>query len=231
MTPIWVFAAYPLLIVAPLASSVINAISSNDPSLGPSTMTIAAAAIELQGVGFLVSCVIYCAFINRLMTHGLPSSQAGPAMFVTVGPVGFTATGLIQLGTLAPKVVGERSIIELGDSTMVAVVMQVVAYTAGLCLWGLTIWFFVLSVGGQWRLFSRETRFDISFFAFVFPTSALVSSTHAVGKAFGSHQLQVIGYVFSVMLVLAYLTIVGKTMVAVYKKKLLWPAKDFNAVR
>jgi tellurite resistance protein TehA-like permease len=50
---------------------------------------------------------------------------------------------------------------------------------AGLWLWGLSIWFFLVSVGSLWKYLRPESkgklRFQMTWFSFVFPNTALVS--------------------------------------------------------
>ncbi len=45
--------------------------------------------------GFMVSMMIYLAFIYRLMTQKLPQESTRPGMVVSVGPSGFTVTGVL----------------------------------------------------------------------------------------------------------------------------------------
>ncbi|KAH7407726.1 C4-dicarboxylate/malic acid transporter [Cadophora sp. MPI-SDFR-AT-0126] len=226
MTPIWVFPVYPLLITAPMASSLINSVPSPVDTLRISSKTIIVGAITLQGCGFLVSALIYSAFLYRLMTNGLPSRRQLPSMFVSVGPAGFTATGVIQLGSLASKAI---PVTKLGDAVTVSVVMRVLAYAVGLVIWGFAIWFFTLSVFGQWRLLrdrGHGIKFDVTFFAYVFPNSALVSATHMVGQAFGNNVVEIVGTVLAVLLIGVWCVVFSKTIWAVWKKKLLWPTKN-----
>ncbi|KAH9223560.1 voltage-dependent anion channel-domain-containing protein [Leptodontidium sp. 2 PMI_412] len=239
MTPIWVFPVYPLLIVAPLAASLINSVPTPTDTLRISSKTIIVGAITLQGTGFLVSALIYSAYLYRLMTNGLPSPRQLPSMFVSVGPAGFTATGVIQLGTLASKAI---PVTKVGSAETVSVIVRVLAYAVGLVIWGFAIWFFVLSVFGQWRLLrlrrrrrsnsgiqseSKSTRikFDVTFFAYVFPNSALVSATHMVGQAFENDVVEILGTVLGVSLIVVWIVVFGKTVWGVWRRRLLWPAE------
>lgn len=225
MTPIWVFPVYPLLILAPMAAALINSVPTPYDTLRISSKTIIAGAITLQGCGFLVSALIYSAFLYRLMTNGLPSRRQLPSMFVSVGPAGFTATGVIQLGSLASKAI---PVTKVGDAGTVSVIVRVLAYAVGLVIWGFAIWFFTLSVFGQWRLLrdrGHGIKFDVTFFAYVFPNSALVSATHMVGHAFGNNVIEILGTVLGVILIGVWCVVFSKTIWAVWKRKLLWPTE------
>ena len=64
----------------------------------PRALQVVVGGITLQGTGFMVSIMIYSAFIYRLMTQKLPKEPLRPGMFVSVGPAAFTITGLINMG-------------------------------------------------------------------------------------------------------------------------------------
>lgn len=99
MTPIWIFPAYPLLIIGPHAS-VLASVSS-----GINALDVIIGGFVFQGIGFLVSLMIYAAFIYRLMTQKLPQESLRPGMFVSIGPSGFTIAGVVGMGADLPRVV------------------------------------------------------------------------------------------------------------------------------
>jgi tellurite resistance protein TehA-like permease len=80
MTPIWIFPAYPALLVAPLASNIISALPDAAAAEKINAVAIAYGAVCVQGTGFLVSLMIYSAFIYRLMTQKLPRENRRPGM-------------------------------------------------------------------------------------------------------------------------------------------------------
>jgi tellurite resistance protein TehA-like permease len=91
MTPIWIFPAYPMLLVGPHAGVLCGRLNSSR------SLSVVAAGFTIQGVGFLVSLTIYAAFIYRLMSQRLPGHNFRPAMFVSVGPSAFTAVALVSM--------------------------------------------------------------------------------------------------------------------------------------
>ena len=79
MTPIWIFPAYPLLIIGPHAGVLSNTLPQKK------AFDIIVGGFTIQGIGFMVSLTIYSALIYRLMTQKLPRESARPGMFVSVG--------------------------------------------------------------------------------------------------------------------------------------------------
>ena len=80
MTPIWIFPAYPLLLMGPIAANLIDALPDSAAAARINSLAIALGAICIQGTGFLVSLMIYSAFIYRLMTQKLPRETTRPGM-------------------------------------------------------------------------------------------------------------------------------------------------------
>lgn len=80
-----------------------------------------------------MSLMIYSAFIYRLMTHKLPKESSRPGMFVSVGPSGFTASGMINMADSAQHVLPKAF---MGDGALSAMVLKVAANWAGLWIWG-----------------------------------------------------------------------------------------------
>lgn len=127
MTPIWIFPAYPMLIIGPHAGVL-------GEKLEPSrALPILIGATTIQGVGFLVSLMVYSAFIYRLMTQKLPKENLRPGMFVSVGPSGFTVAGLVNMASEAKRCFPADF---MGNGPLAADIIKVVVDFAALWLWG-----------------------------------------------------------------------------------------------
>jgi tellurite resistance protein TehA-like permease len=127
MTPVWIFPAYPLLIIGPHAG-ILSA------KLEPfRALPIIIGGTTIQGVGFLVSMMMYSAFIYRLMSQKLPKEHMRPAMFVSVGPSAFTVAGIVTMAAQAKRVFPESF---MGNGPVAADILKVVVNFAALWLWG-----------------------------------------------------------------------------------------------
>lgn len=128
MTPIWIFPAYPLLIAAPLAGTLCGHVSAN------TSLQIIIAGFIIQGIGFMVSLMIYAAYLYRLMTEKLPHEGSRPGMFVSVGPSGFTTSGIISMAAYLPRVIPPAFM--GGNGQLAGQVSLIMAGWLGLWLWG-----------------------------------------------------------------------------------------------
>lgn len=116
-----------MLIIGPHAGTLTSKL---DPS---PALTIAIGGITIQGLGFMVSLLVYSAFIYRLMTQKLPKESVRPAMFVSVGPSAFTVYGLVSMASHTRRIFPQDF---MGNGALAADILKVVGNFASLWLWG-----------------------------------------------------------------------------------------------
>ncbi|KAH9871710.1 hypothetical protein J1614_005966 [Plenodomus biglobosus] len=223
MTPIWIFPAYPLLIIGPHAGSLAPKLSNPNTAL-----TIILGGFIIQGIGFLVSLMIYAAFIYRLMTQKLPKESLRPGMFISVGPSGFTIAALINMGHTLPDIV-PPDFMGAGNGELAGKVGMIMGNFVGLWLWGLALWFFFVSVGAHWSCAAGRGKMDfaMTWYSFIFPNTALTTATFAVARALdGNAAIRVLGCVMTVGLVIMWFFVVGMNVRAVVVRQILWPEKQ-----
>ena len=127
MTPIWIFPAYPMLIIGPHAGILSS-------KLEPSRcLPIIIGGMTIQGVGFLVSLMVYSAFIYRLMSQKLPKENVRPGMFVSVGPSAFTVSGIVNMASEMKRCFPSDF---MGNGALAADVLRFVINFGALWLWG-----------------------------------------------------------------------------------------------
>lgn len=224
MTPTWVFPAYPLLLTAPFAASLVGAAVDTGRLEHLSGAAITFAAVTVQGAGFLIAFMICSAFIYRLMTQKLPQDAQRPGVFISIGPFGFTVAGIVSLGNQAEQILPENF---LGNPHAVFI-LKVLSTMVGLWLWGLCVWFFLVSVGSLWKYIIPGHRlpFQVTWFSFVFPNTALVNATLQLANALDSHALVLLGCVIAAALVFVWLIIFGTMLNCLWKRELLWPKEE-----
>lgn len=71
-----------------------------------------------------------------------------------------------------------------GQGEFVGRVSMVLANWAGFWLWGLAVWLFLVSVGAHYSCATRgKLDFAMTWYSFVFPNTALTTSTFAISYA------------------------------------------------
>ncbi|MCJ1486225.1 hypothetical protein MMC06_006402 [Schaereria dolodes] len=217
MTPVWIFPAYPLLIIGPHAGIISADLDSKR------ALDIIVGGWTLQGIGFMVSLTIYSAFIYRLMTQKLPQESLRPGMFVSVGPSAFTVAGTINMANNLQKTLPNDF---MGDGPMTATILKVVADWMALWLWGFALWLFLVSAFAHVSCIGPgKLTFTMAWYSFVFPNTALITATFAVGKSFSSTAIQIVGCVMTCFLILVWLFVFVMMIRAIKLKQILWPQK------
>ena len=116
-----------MLIIGPHAAILSSTLSQRY------AFDIIIAGFAIQGTGFLVSMMIYSAFIYRLMTQKLPQERLRPGMFVSVGPSGFTVAGVLGMAQNIQRAMPKDF---MGDDRVVSTILKVVATWISLWIWG-----------------------------------------------------------------------------------------------
>jgi tellurite resistance protein TehA-like permease len=111
--------------------------------------------------------------------------------------------------------------------------LKLLADIMGLWIWGLCLWFFLVSAGAYWHAMrwkhpDHHARFDMTWYSFVFPNTAMATATQAVGKSFEARAIQILGTVMAVLLVLVWAFVFGTMLRAFWLRKLLWPVEGHN---
>jgi tellurite resistance protein TehA-like permease len=117
--------------------------------------------------------MISAAFLYRLMTQKLPRDMQRPGVFISIGPFAFTVAGIVHLGSQAALIVPD-SLMNVQQHAVL--IIRLMSLMMGLWLWGLSMWFFLVSVGSLWKYLSPEHKlpFQMTWWSFVFPNTALV---------------------------------------------------------
>jgi tellurite resistance protein TehA-like permease len=113
--------------------------------------------------------------------------------------------------------------------------LKLLSDLTGLWLWGLCLWFFLVSIGAHWQIMrpndpEHHIQFDMTWFSFVFPNTALVTATQAIGKSLESNAIQVFGTVMAGLLVLVWIFVFYMMIRALSMKRLLWPGEADGSV-
>lgn len=221
MTPTWVFPAYPLLLTCPFAAHLIDSADVAGHPLSINKTAIALCATATQGTGCLIAFMISAAFIYRLMTQKLPRDMQRPGVFISIGPFAFTAAGIAQLGSRSSSIIPDNFL----DTPVTADVIRVVSVLVGLWLWGLAMWFFLVSVGSLWKYTrsGHKMPFQMTWWSFVFPNTALVVATETMGDVFNNEGIHLFSAVMTIGLVVVWIVVFVTMVRCLRTRKLLWP--------
>lgn len=129
MTPLWLFPGYPLLIAGPFAAALVaTEIDKQDDR----ALQIIVGGVMAQSIGYSISFSLYAIYLYRLMSNQVPPTAKRPAMFISVGPSGFTAQSIILMGQSLRHVVSPGF---MGSGALTGQITHVLANWIGIWIW------------------------------------------------------------------------------------------------
>ncbi|KAK2605908.1 hypothetical protein QQS21_003634 [Conoideocrella luteorostrata] len=213
------------LFIPAFVAHLIEAADTSGHPLAINKTAIALCATATQGTGCLIAFMISAAFIYRLMTQKLPRDMQRPGVFISIGPFAFTAAGIVQLGIQAKSIV-PQDFLAVPNA---ADIIKVVSVLVGLWLWGLAMWFFLVSVGSLWKYTrtGHSIPFQMTWWSFVFPNTALVVATETMGDVFDNKGLHLFSAAMTIALIIVWIGVFITMVYCLRTRKLLWPKDVF----
>ncbi|EMC97870.1 hypothetical protein BAUCODRAFT_146479 [Baudoinia panamericana UAMH 10762] len=214
MTPAWILPIFPVMLTGTLASLI----AANQP---PSArLSIIVAGVTFQGLGLMVSMIMYPIYLTRLMQYGLPASNLRPGMFIAVGPPSFTGLAFIGMANALPSGYGY-----FATRPMAIEILQTVALFMAIVLWSLSFWFIALAIVSVLAA-TKSTKFHLVWWAFVFPNVGFTICTGNIGRQLGSQGIMWVASAMAIVLVTMWFFVFISHVRAVLTKEIMMPGKD-----
>lgn len=225
MTPGWILPIFPIMLAGTVAAA-------DSQTQGPrQALMMVAAGTAAQGLGFFFSVFFYAIYLNRLITHGLPSHR--PAMFIAVGPPSFTCLALIGMASDVPRIfASEVPVIEgMPSPEVLGYAVKLASIYLSLFLWGLSFWFFTSAVcsnvlGAVSMRNTPDRKFRLNWWSFVFPNVGFCISTIRIGTVMGNEGMLWFGTALTILLVICWLFVLYRCVWGVMKREIVWPGHD-----
>lgn len=219
MTPAWDLPIFPVML-----SGTVAAVGAPTQSPHHAVPMIIAGTLA-QGLGFLVSILMYASYVRRMIQYGFPSPVSRPTMFIAVGPPSFTALALIGLADAWPATARYSLFGGGGDPEMTTAMLRAVAFVTALFIWSLGFWFFCIGLVST-LMVARQLEFKLNWNAFVFPNVGFTISVISIGNVLRSEAVTWVGSVMSVLIVALYLFVQVMCLRAVRAKRILYEGRD-----
>lgn len=234
MTPAWDLPIFPFMLCGTIAASG----SEHQPPYQAVPMIV--GGLTAQGLGFVMSILMYASYIRRMIQYGFPGAPARPAMFIAVGPPSFTALALIGMANDWPRAYMnyfgfniDYTINGLNSENqqLVAIqILRVLATMTAVFTWSLSAWFFCIAAVACF-LAAREMTFHLNWWAFIFPNVGFIISTISIGKIFQSEAILYLGNVLTILIICLWFFVAFSHVWAVWHRKILWAGKDEDTYR
>lgn len=233
MTPAWDLPIFPFM----LSGTIASVGSSTQPPVQAVPMIV--AGLTAQGLGFIVSILMYASYIQRSVQYGFPGATARPALFIAVGPPSFTALALLGMANDWPRAylnyfadpldysfAGAGEAFSNTQQQLVAIeIMRTMATMTAIFIWSLSLWLFCISVIACLQVW-RSLKFHLNWWAFVFPNVGFTIATISIGNALESQGVQWVGSIMTILLICTWFFVATCHIRAVGRHDILWPGKD-----
>ncbi|KAF7522299.1 hypothetical protein G7054_g12204 [Neopestalotiopsis clavispora] len=214
MTPAWDLPIFPFM----LSGTIASVGAADQPPVHAVPMIV--AGLTAQGLGMIISILMYACYIHRMIQYGFPSPNSRSGMFIAVGPPAFTSLAIIGMANAFPTTYGY-----FGDADVTRQIVETLATMTAVFIWSLSFWFWAIAVVACLAV-CRQMTFSLSWWAFVFPNVGFTIATLTIGKQFESRGVEWVGTVMTILLVALYLFILVNHAHAFVRKDIVYEGKD-----
>jgi C4-dicarboxylate transporter/malic acid transport protein len=138
--------------------------------------TVLVLGYVLWGYSVPLAMSILVLHVLRLVLHKLPERNMGASAWLSLGPIGTGALGLMLLGADAPQIFAANGLAGVGE----------VAFGAGLIgggmMWGYGSWWLLLAVLKTIRYAREGLPFNLGWWGFTFPLGVYALATLTLAR-------------------------------------------------
>lgn len=209
--------AWLMPVVPPMVSASTGALLLDHVPAGQPRLTLLAGCYALFGLSLIVGMLTLSMIWARLMHGDMPTLQATPTVWISLGTIGQSITAANLLGTHAGSVF-------VGRQAVVAVVLHGVGIAYGLAMGGFGALVFVLAALLTVRAARRGLRFSLTWWSFTFPVGTCVTGATALGTAAGITAVHTLAVCLCVVLLVAWTTVAAHTVRGTVTGRVFLPA-------
>ncbi len=170
--------------------------------------TAAVLSFALLGVGLILFCLTAMLFFNRLVLHRQVQHVGVPAMWIMISPLSVSALAIQAVAADTAMLGG----------TWGPAVLQTANFLAAI-LWGFSLWWVAAATLITIHDGRRAMTYTAADWAFVFPSAALVLATLTLGRFWESGFMEVLGVLFSFVLIAVWLSVFVSSIVALVRER------------
>ncbi|MDA8295688.1 MAG: hypothetical protein M0004_03690 [Actinomycetota bacterium] len=175
------------------------------PGSSPATArALLLTAYAFWGMGLFLYLLIVVMLHHRLVVHRLPHAGLAPSLWIGLGPIGVGALAAMSVAAVGTPIFGRSS-----------AALELVSRLTATALWGFGAWWLIAAIVLLIHYLRRGPfPYGIGWWGFTFPLGAYSVATLTLARAWGLSGLEDAGAVLFVLLVLFWLVVVGRTLLA-----------------
>jgi C4-dicarboxylate transporter/malic acid transport protein len=201
MTAVWLLPIVAAEVTAASAASLVPHLADPRAAL---RMLVLGYALWAFSVPLAMSILVI--LVLRLVLHKLPQKDMAASGWLSLGPIGTGALGLLLLGADAPAVFTAAGIPGVGE------VAAGLGLIGGAILWGYGAWWLLLALLTTAHYLRERMPFNIGWWGFIFPLGVYAVATLALARQPHLGLLTGIGTALVVCLTIFWVTIAARTL-------------------
>ena len=176
------------------------------------TMLITSYVLWAYSVPVALSILVI--LLLRMALHKLPHESMAASSWLSLGPIGTGALGMLLLGNDAPAIFAAHGMASIGG------VAEGIGLIGGVLFWGLGLWWMVLALLITGRYFREGIPFNLGWWGFTFPLGVYAVTTLKLGSMLHLTFFSFFGVVLVLMLTVMWMIVAAKTLAGAYRGNL-----------
>ena len=209
MTAVWLLPVVAAEVTAASAGLLV-------PHLGDAhaALRVLVLGYALWAFSVPLAMSILVILLLRLVLHKLPHRDMAASGWLSLGPIGTGALGLMLLGADAPRVFAASGLAGVGE------VGRGLGVIGGTMLWGYGLWWLMLAILTTARYLREGMPFNIGWWGFTFPLGVYAVATLTLARQTGLGFLSAFGTGLVACLVVFWAIIAVRTLRGAWRRTL-----------
>ena len=209
MTAIWL-----LPIVAAEVAAVSGGLLAPHLADANSQFLTLIASYVLWAYSVPLAFAILTILFLRMALHRLPPDSMAASSWLSIGPIGTGALGMLVLGADAPAIFAAHGMAGTGT------IAEGLGTIAGLLLWGVGLWWLLLAIHITVRHLRAGIPFNLGWWGYTFPLGVYTVATLKLGAMLNINLLSNFGTFLVVVLAIMWTLVASRTIVGGWKGNL-----------
>ncbi|POR40435.1 TDT family transporter [Methylobacterium sp. V23] len=209
MTAVWL-----LPVVAAEVAAVSGGLLAPTVADAGVQLAVIVTSFILWGVSVPLALSILAILVLRMALHNLPPREMAASSWLSLGPLGTGALGLLVLGQAGGPILAAQGFGGAQDS------LRIMGLISALILWGYGAWWFLLSFAVTLRYLRGGVPFNLGWWGYIFPLGVYALATLRLGEVTGLSGFAWLGAGLVGLLVLLWLVVAGRTLQGAYRGEL-----------
>lgn len=209
MTAVWLLPVVAAEVAAASGGTIAPHLADTSAQF---TMLITSYVLWAYSVPVALSILVI--LVLRLALHKLPHESMAASSWLSLGPIGTGALGMLVIGNDAPAIFAAHGMSGVG------VVAGGIGVVTGVLFWGLGLWWMLLALLITARYAKGGIPFNLGWWGFTFPLGVYAVTTLKLGATLNLAFFDVLGIILVMILAIMWLVVATKTAAGAYRGNL-----------